>query len=137
MCPHRGAEVSSLSGKVKATLHHRGQVQIGGVICYLQSFLIVIYNACCRIKWPNDIYYGRDCKIGGTITMANCMDDDVIINTGSLFILLLYRLFQVHLILFSTTILLRIRTYPLSFIEIANSISHPKIQTANLFYIYR
>ncbi|XP_062525390.1 biotin--protein ligase isoform X3 [Bombyx mori] len=36
-----------------------------------------------RIKWPNDIYYGRDVKIGGTITTANCMGDDVILNIGT------------------------------------------------------
>ncbi|XP_045504178.1 biotin--protein ligase isoform X1 [Colias croceus] len=36
-----------------------------------------------RIKWPNDIYYGRDMKIGGIITTASCMVDDVIINIGT------------------------------------------------------
>ncbi|KAJ2954764.1 hypothetical protein O0L34_g3067 [Tuta absoluta] len=36
-----------------------------------------------RIKWPNDIYYGRDVKIGGTITTANVMADDVILNIGT------------------------------------------------------
>ncbi|KAL0818969.1 hypothetical protein ABMA28_008261 [Loxostege sticticalis] len=36
-----------------------------------------------RIKWPNDIYYGREVKIGGTVTTANCMNDDVIINIGT------------------------------------------------------
>ncbi|KAM3961203.1 LOW QUALITY PROTEIN: holocarboxylase synthetase-like protein [Aphomia sociella] len=36
-----------------------------------------------RIKWPNDIYYGREVKIGGTITTANCIGDDVIINIGT------------------------------------------------------
>ncbi|XP_049884797.1 biotin--protein ligase [Pectinophora gossypiella] len=36
-----------------------------------------------RIKWPNDIYYGREFKIGGTITTANCMADDVIIDIGT------------------------------------------------------
>ncbi|KAI5633383.1 biotin--protein ligase isoform X1 [Phthorimaea operculella] len=36
-----------------------------------------------RIKWPNDIYYGREVKIGGTITTANVMADDVILNIGT------------------------------------------------------
>ncbi|XP_050672410.1 biotin--protein ligase isoform X2 [Leptidea sinapis] len=36
-----------------------------------------------RIKWPNDIYYGRDVKLGGTVTEANCFGDDVIINIGT------------------------------------------------------
>ncbi|CAK1545560.1 unnamed protein product [Leptosia nina] len=36
-----------------------------------------------RIKWPNDIYYGRNMKIGGIITTANCIGDDVIINIGT------------------------------------------------------
>lgn len=36
-----------------------------------------------RIKWPNDIYYGRDVKIGGVITTANCIGDDVIVNIGT------------------------------------------------------
>ncbi|XP_047511746.1 biotin--protein ligase isoform X2 [Pieris napi] len=36
-----------------------------------------------RIKWPNDIYYGRNVKIGGVITTANCIGDDVIINIGT------------------------------------------------------
>ncbi|KOB77925.1 putative Biotin protein ligase [Operophtera brumata] len=35
-----------------------------------------------RIKWPNDIYFGRDVKIGGTITTANCIGDDVIVLIG-------------------------------------------------------
>ncbi|XP_023940257.1 biotin--protein ligase isoform X2 [Bicyclus anynana] len=36
-----------------------------------------------RIKWPNDIYFGRDTKIGGTITTANCLGDDVIVDIGT------------------------------------------------------
>ncbi|XP_050355144.1 biotin--protein ligase isoform X2 [Nymphalis io] len=36
-----------------------------------------------RIKWPNDIYYGREVKIGGTITTANCIGEDVIIEIGT------------------------------------------------------
>lgn len=36
-----------------------------------------------RIKWPNDIYYGRDVKIGGTITTANCIGDEVYVNIGT------------------------------------------------------
>ncbi|XP_059051678.1 biotin--protein ligase [Achroia grisella] len=36
-----------------------------------------------RIKWPNDVYYGREVKIGGTITTANCIGDDVIVNIGT------------------------------------------------------
>ncbi|RVE44405.1 hypothetical protein evm_010935 [Chilo suppressalis] len=36
-----------------------------------------------RIKWPNDIYFGREVKIGGTITLANCMADNVIITVGT------------------------------------------------------
>ncbi|XP_053615602.1 biotin--protein ligase isoform X2 [Plodia interpunctella] len=36
-----------------------------------------------RLKWPNDIYYGREVKIGGNLTLANCMGDDVIIVTGT------------------------------------------------------
>lgn len=36
-----------------------------------------------RIKWPNDIYYGRENKIGGVITTANCIGDDVIVNIGT------------------------------------------------------
>lgn len=36
-----------------------------------------------RIKWPNDIYYGRHVKIGGVITTANCIGDDVIVNIGT------------------------------------------------------
>ncbi|CAG4966213.1 unnamed protein product [Parnassius apollo] len=36
-----------------------------------------------RIKWPNDIYYGRDVKIGGVITTASCLDDDVILHIGT------------------------------------------------------
>ncbi|XP_026332395.1 biotin--protein ligase [Hyposmocoma kahamanoa] len=35
------------------------------------------------IKWPNDIYHRRQVKIGGTITTANCMGDDVILNIGT------------------------------------------------------
>ncbi|KAJ0172196.1 hypothetical protein K1T71_012169 [Dendrolimus kikuchii] len=36
-----------------------------------------------RIKWPNDIHFGRDMKIGGIVTTANCIGDDVIINAGT------------------------------------------------------
>lgn len=36
-----------------------------------------------RIKWPNDIYYGRNVKIGGVVTTANCTGDDVVINIGA------------------------------------------------------
>ncbi|XP_032522265.2 biotin--protein ligase isoform X2 [Danaus plexippus] len=36
-----------------------------------------------RIKWPNDIYYGREMKVGGTIVTANCIGDDVIIGIGT------------------------------------------------------
>ncbi|XP_039760198.1 biotin--protein ligase isoform X2 [Pararge aegeria] len=36
-----------------------------------------------RIKWPNDIYFGRDTKIGGTITTANCISNDVIVDIGT------------------------------------------------------
>ncbi|XP_028169574.1 LOW QUALITY PROTEIN: biotin--protein ligase [Ostrinia furnacalis] len=36
-----------------------------------------------RIKWPNDIYYGREVKIGGTATEANCTYNDVVINIGT------------------------------------------------------
>ncbi|XP_060805939.1 biotin--protein ligase [Amyelois transitella] len=36
-----------------------------------------------RLKWPNDIYYGREVKIGGNLTLANCMGDDIIIVTGT------------------------------------------------------
>ncbi|KAJ8709211.1 hypothetical protein PYW07_009037 [Mythimna separata] len=36
-----------------------------------------------RIKWPNDIYFGRDVKIGGTITTANCLGDEVYVNIGT------------------------------------------------------
>ncbi|CAG9112896.1 unnamed protein product [Plutella xylostella] len=36
-----------------------------------------------RIKWPNDIYYGREVKIGGTITTANCIGDLIYINVGT------------------------------------------------------
>lgn len=36
-----------------------------------------------RIKWPNDVYYGRELKIGGTITTANCCGDDVYVNIGT------------------------------------------------------
>ncbi|CAH1636078.1 unnamed protein product [Spodoptera littoralis] len=36
-----------------------------------------------RIKWPNDIYFGRDVKIGGTITTANCIGEQVYVNIGT------------------------------------------------------
>ncbi|XP_068619675.1 biotin--protein ligase [Battus philenor] len=36
-----------------------------------------------RIKWPNDIYYGREVKIGGIITKASCLDDEVILHIGT------------------------------------------------------
>ncbi|KPJ10734.1 Biotin--protein ligase [Papilio machaon] len=36
-----------------------------------------------RLKWPNDIYYGRDVKIGGIITKASCLADDVIVHIGA------------------------------------------------------
>ncbi|XP_013147643.1 PREDICTED: biotin--protein ligase [Papilio polytes] len=36
-----------------------------------------------RLKWPNDIYYGRDVKIGGIITKASCLGDDVIVQIGA------------------------------------------------------
>ncbi|XP_072933352.1 biotin--protein ligase [Epargyreus clarus] len=36
-----------------------------------------------RIKWPNDVYYGREVKIGGTIAKANCIGDDVIVEVGT------------------------------------------------------
>lgn len=42
-----------------------------------------IKNLNIRIKWPNDIYYGRDVKIGGVITTANCIGNDVIVNIGA------------------------------------------------------
>lgn len=38
-----------------------------------------------RIKWPNDIYFGRDVKIGGTITTANCIGEQVYVNIGNCF----------------------------------------------------
>ncbi|XP_045454587.1 biotin--protein ligase [Melitaea cinxia] len=36
-----------------------------------------------RIKWPNDVYYGREMKIGGTMTTANCVGDDVMVEIGT------------------------------------------------------
>ncbi|XP_061727921.1 uncharacterized protein LOC133533022 [Cydia pomonella] len=36
-----------------------------------------------RIKWPNDIYYGREVKIGGTTTIANVTGDNVVCNIGT------------------------------------------------------
>ncbi|XP_063548722.1 uncharacterized protein LOC134755946 [Cydia strobilella] len=36
-----------------------------------------------RIKWPNDIYYGREVKIGGTTTTANVTGDNVVCNIGT------------------------------------------------------
>lgn len=42
----------------------------------------ILTNICFRIKWPNDIYYGREVKIGGVITSANCMGDDVVVDIG-------------------------------------------------------
>ncbi|XP_063374680.1 biotin--protein ligase isoform X2 [Cydia amplana] len=36
-----------------------------------------------RIKWPNDIYYGREAKIGGTTTTANVTGDNVVCNIGT------------------------------------------------------
>ncbi|KPJ03516.1 Biotin--protein ligase [Papilio xuthus] len=36
-----------------------------------------------RLKWPNDIYYGREVKIGGIITKASCLGDDVIVHIGA------------------------------------------------------
>ncbi|XP_063381290.1 biotin--protein ligase [Cydia fagiglandana] len=36
-----------------------------------------------RIKWPNDIYYGREVKIGGTTTVANVTGDNVVCNIGT------------------------------------------------------
>ncbi|CAB3238450.1 unnamed protein product [Arctia plantaginis] len=36
-----------------------------------------------RIKWPNDVYFGREVKIGGTITTANCYGDNVYVNIGT------------------------------------------------------
>ncbi|XP_063622678.1 uncharacterized protein LOC134794809 [Cydia splendana] len=36
-----------------------------------------------RIKWPNDIYYGREVKVGGTTTTANVTGDNVVCNIGT------------------------------------------------------
>ncbi|XP_047988406.1 biotin--protein ligase [Leguminivora glycinivorella] len=36
-----------------------------------------------RIKWPNDIYYGREVKIGGTATTANVTGENVVCNIGT------------------------------------------------------
>ncbi|GBP60675.1 Biotin--protein ligase [Eumeta japonica] len=36
-----------------------------------------------RIKWPNDIYYGREVKIGGVITNAHVEGDSVCVNIGT------------------------------------------------------
>ncbi|CAH2095373.1 unnamed protein product [Euphydryas editha] len=36
-----------------------------------------------RIKWPNDVYYGREVKLGGTMTTADCIGEDVMVEIGT------------------------------------------------------
>lgn len=35
-----------------------------------------------RIKWPNDIYFGRDVKLGGIIVKSSVMHDVIHVNIG-------------------------------------------------------
>ena len=35
-----------------------------------------------RIKWPNDIYFGRDVKLGGVIVKSSVMQDVIHVNIG-------------------------------------------------------
>jgi len=35
-----------------------------------------------RIKWPNDIYYGKDAKIGGILVKANFVKDEFVVFVG-------------------------------------------------------
>ncbi|XP_053397542.1 biotin--protein ligase-like [Mercenaria mercenaria] len=58
---------------------------LGKAVSYLQHItsLAVVYSVCTlegyqdidlRLKWPNDIYYGREMKLGGVIVKSTFMD---------------------------------------------------------------
>jgi len=36
-----------------------------------------------RIKWPNDIYFGRDVKLGGVIVKSSVVSDVIHANIGT------------------------------------------------------
>ena len=36
-----------------------------------------------RIKWPNDIYFGREMKLGGIIVKSSVMNDVIHVNIGA------------------------------------------------------
>jgi len=37
-----------------------------------------------RIKWPNDVYFGRQVKLGGIIVKSSVMSDVIHVNIGRL-----------------------------------------------------
>ncbi|EJD74799.1 biotin protein ligase 1 [Loa loa] len=70
---------SSLSNNV-GIIQHIFCVAIVSGICSLRKEL---ENFPLKIKWPNDIYYGRTCKVGGLIVNATTINDKTICTIGS------------------------------------------------------
>lgn len=51
------------------------------VISVLQN-LYILQNFPLKIKWPNDLYYGRMCKVGGLIVNATTINDKTVCTIG-------------------------------------------------------
>lgn len=43
---------------------------------------IMLQNIPLKIKWPNDVYYGRKCKLGGSVVNATTIDNKVVCVIG-------------------------------------------------------
>ena len=61
-------------------------------------FIVIIYISYCSqefsimIKWPNDIYYGKEAKLGGIIATSFTLGQDTfaVIGMGEKSVLVLY-----------------------------------------------
>ncbi|CAG9534017.1 unnamed protein product [Cercopithifilaria johnstoni] len=70
---------SALSNNV-GIIQHIFCVAIVSGICSLRKEL---ENFPLKIKWPNDLYYGRTCKMGGLIVNATTINDKTVCTIGA------------------------------------------------------
>ncbi|VDM08988.1 unnamed protein product [Wuchereria bancrofti] len=70
---------SSLNNNV-SIIQHIFCVAIVSGICSLRKEL---ENFPLKIKWPNDLYYGRTCKLGGLIVNATTINDRTVCTIGA------------------------------------------------------
>lgn len=70
---------SSLNNNI-SIIQHIFCVAIVSGICSLRKEL---ENFPLKIKWPNDLYYGRTCKLGGLIVNATTINDRTVCTIGA------------------------------------------------------